>query len=98
MTDKSMYLMGVRLLNDLRYESSRLSEEEQKAVETTKNALSRFYTQECIDDIDWGNNDENDNSCYCEVFCDQIIGRIEAYNKAAEDGIKQYIAEQEQQV
>lgn len=92
MTDKSMYLMGVRLLNDLRYESSRLSEEEQKAVETTKNALSRFYTQECIDDIDWG----NDNSCYCEVFCDKIIGRIESYNKAAEDGIKQYIAEHEQ--
>ena len=94
MTDKTMYLMGVRLLQDLNYESSRLSDEENAAIEKTKDVLARFYTQECIDDIDFG-MDPDDGSCRLEVFCDKHIGRIEAYNKAAEDGIEQYITEQE---
>lgn len=93
MTDKDIYLMGIRLLNDLDYERSLLSDEEQKAVETTKNALARLYAQECIADIDFGNAE--DKSRYLECFCEKLIGRIKAYNKAAEDGMEQYIAEQE---
>lgn len=94
MTDKTMYLMGVRLLQELNYESSRLSDEEQTAIEKTKDVLARFYTQECLDDIDFG-TDPDDDSCRLEVFCNKHIGRIEAYNKAAENGIEQYITEQE---
>lgn len=94
MTDKTMYLMGVRLLNELDYESSRLSDEEQAAIEKTKDVLARFYAQECLADIDFGMN-PNDDSCRLEGFCNKHIGRIEAYNKAAEDGMEQYITEQE---
>ena len=94
MTDKTMYLMGVRLLNDMDYESSRLSDEEQAAIEKTKDVLARFYTQECLADIDFGMN-PNDKSCHLEGFCNKHIGRIEAYNKAAEDGMEQYVTEQE---
>jgi len=94
MTDKTMYLIGVRLLQELNHESSRLSDEEKDAIEKTKDVLARFYTQECIDDIDFG-TDLDDDSCRLDVFCNKHIGRIEAYNKAAEDGIEQYITEQE---
>lgn len=94
MTDKTMYLMGVRLLQELNYESSRLSEEEMAAIEKTKDVLARFYTQECLDDIDFG-TDSDDDSCRLEGFCNKHIGRIKAYNKAAEDGIEKYITEQE---
>lgn len=94
MTDKTMYLMGVRLLQELNNESSRLSDEEQAAIEKTKDVLARFYTQECLDDIDFG-TDPDDGSCRLEGFCNKHIDRIEAYNKAAEDGIEQYITEQE---
>ena len=94
MTDKTMYLMGVRLLTELDYESSRLSDEEQAAIEKTKDVLSRFYAQECLADIDFG-MDSNGDSCHLEGFCNKHIGRIEAYNKAAEDGIGKYVTEQE---
>lgn len=94
MTDKTMYLIGVRLLQELNNESSRLSDEEKAAIEKTKDVLARFYTQECLDDIDFG-TDPDDDSCRLEGFCNKHIGRIEAYNKAAEDGIEQYITEQE---
>lgn len=94
MTDKTMYLMGVRLLKELDYDSSRLSDEEQAAIEKTKDVLSRFYAQECLADIDFG-MDPNDKSIHLEYFCDKHVGRIEAYNKAAEDGIGQYVKEQE---
>ena len=93
MTDKNIYLIGIRLLNDMDYECSRLSDEEQKAIETTKNALARLYTQECIADINFGIVE--DKSRYLEGFCEKLIGRIKAYNKAAEDGMEQYITEQE---
>lgn len=93
MTGKNIYLIGIRLLDDMDYECLRLSDEEQKAIETTRNALARLYAQECIADINFGN--AADNSRYLEVFCEKLIGRIKAYNKAAEDGIEQYITEQE---
>lgn len=93
MTDKNIYLIGIRLLNDMDYECSCLSDEEKKAIETTKNALARLYTQECIASIDFGNAE--DKSRYLEFFCEKLIGRIKAYNKAAEEGMEQYIAEQE---
>ncbi len=89
-----MYLIGVRLLQELNHESLRLSDEEQAAIEKTKDVLARFYTQECLDDIDFG-IDPDDDSCRLEVFCNKHIGRIEAYNEAAEDGMEQYITEQE---
>lgn len=94
MTDKNFYLIGIRLLDDMDYERSRLSDEEQKAIETTKNALARLYTQKCIADINFGNAE--DKSRYLEYFCEKLIGRIKAYNKAADDGMEQYITEQEQ--
>lgn len=93
MTGKNIYLIGIRLLNDMDYESSRLNDEEQKAIETTKNAMARLYAQECIADINFGNAE--DKSRYLEGFSEKIIGRIKAYNKAAEDGMEQYITEQE---
>ena len=93
MTDKNIYLIGIRLLNGLDYERPLLSDEEQKAIETTKNALARLYAQECIADIDFGNSE--DNSRYLEFFCEKHIGRIKAYNQGAEDGMEQYITEKE---
>lgn len=93
MTGKNIYLIGIRLLNDMDYERSRLSDEEQKAIETAKNALARLYAQECIADIDFGNAE--DKSRYLEGFSEKLIGRIKAYNKAAEDGMEQYVTEQE---
>ena len=93
MTGKNIYLIGIRLLNDMDYECSLLNDEEQKAIGMTKNALARLYAQACIADIDFGNVE--DKSCYLEDFSEKIIGRIKAYNKAAEDGIEQYVTEQE---
>lgn len=93
MTSKDIYLIGIRLLNDMYYESLRLSDEEQKAISTTKNALARLYAEECIADIDFG--PAEDKSRYLECFCEKLIGRIKAYNNAAEDGMEQYITEQE---
>lgn len=86
--------MGVRMLKELDHESSLLSDEEQAAIRKTKDVLARFYTQECLADIDFGMN-PNDNHCHLEWFCNKHIDRIEAYNKAAEDGIEKYITEQE---
>lgn len=93
MTGKDIYLIGIRLLEDMDYDSSRLSDEEQKAIETTRNALARLYAYECIADINFGNAE--DESRHLEVFCEKLIDRIKAYNKAAEDGMEQYITEQE---
>lgn len=93
MEDKNIYLIGIRLLDDMDYERSRLSDEEQKAIETTKNALASLYAQECIADINFGN--PKDKSRYLEGFCEKLIGRIKAYNKAAKDGMRQYVTEQE---
>lgn len=88
-----MYLIGVRLLKELSYDSSRISEEEWAAINKTKDVLSRLYAQECLADIDYG-MDVNNKSCHLEYFCDETVERIDAYNTGGENSIEEFIAEQ----
>jgi len=93
MTDKSMYLTGVRILNEVKNYSQLQSDEEKNAIVTAINALSRLYTDECISDIDFGCSE--DESSHLEFMDVKHIGRIEAYNQSAENGVKKYISEKE---
>ena len=92
MTDKTMYLLGVRLLQDLHYEQSRMSQAELQAVDTVCDVLSRFYAQECLGDIDYACGSSN-HELQLDSFSDRHLRRIDAYNKGGEQGLVKFIAE-----
>lgn len=86
----TFYLMGVRLLDDLRYDTG-YSDEERAAIDKTKDVLARLYAKTCLEDID-GINDS-----YLEYFCEETIKRIDAYNSGARMSIKKFIAKEEKE-
>ena len=92
MKSKDKYLIGMRILKDFEdYTSYYLSDDERVAISKTRDVLARHYAQECISDIDFG-TEETDKSYFLDEFCEESIGRIEAYNDGAERSVGTYIA------
>lgn len=90
MTKKNLYLIGERVLEELMFNN--FSTEEEIAIKKTRDVLARLYTAECISDIDYGFS--HDTSDFLEIFSEEHISRIEAYNKAAEVGLQKFLDEQ----
>lgn len=82
----TFYLMGVRLLDDLRYDTE-YSDEERAAIDKTKDVLARLYAKTCLEDIDGIDGDS-----HLEFFCEETVERIDAYNNGAEMGVKEFLA------
>lgn len=89
MTDKNMYLIGVRILDELCCSYSPVEKEEQAAIKTARSVLSRLYAKECLDDINCGL--QENNSRFLEYFCEETIDRIVSYNKGADTGLEEFM-------
>lgn len=90
MTEKETYMIGLNVLNDVRFmESSSMTKGEGEAFDMVINVLARLYARETMFDIRsiMGKDPSS------EVFTEDTIEKIRVYHQNAEEGLVEHFEE-----
>lgn len=96
MTDKDLYMMGYTILHNVRQEcGGSLSSDEGEVLKKAQGVLAKLYASDAMWDIFYAHKEGFTD--IAGVFCDKTIDRIKAYHQSAENGLKVYVSQEEEE-